>query len=301
MLAGMHLLALHHVLVATDLEESSAAAVEAARRLAEAAGATLHAVHVTAPMDQTRDTHPSSRSVRTLEEALSEAGARVDDRNTHVVGGDPAYAIGSLADRIGASVIVLGPHRERREERPTRNLGGTALNIITTAAAPCLIVSQPLALPLRSVLVPVDLSDTARGALLVGLSWTSALRANARTGPGGGATMTALYVDAGSRGADGATTSANPFDRELESVREVAGSWAQVTIKGARSTSADVARGILDFAAESHPDLVVLGTRGTGFDRTGRLGSIAAAVTRQLSVPVLLVPPAVWSSIGKSV
>ena len=39
-----------------------------------------------------------------------------------------------------------------------------------------LVLAEPLRLPLRRVLVPIDLSETARGALMVALTWASALR-----------------------------------------------------------------------------------------------------------------------------
>jgi nucleotide-binding universal stress UspA family protein len=34
-----------------------------------------------------------------------------------------------------------------------------------------------------------------------------------------------------------------------------------------------------------------------GTERIGRVGSVAAAVLKQLDVPVLLVPPALWATL----
>src|SRR5690606_40827742 len=82
-------------------------------------------------------------------------------------------AIRERAEAVAADLIVLGPHR--RHAVGDRFLGSTADRVIRTAEAPCLIVRGPLSLPLRRVLVPVDLSGPALGALDVALAWGHAL------------------------------------------------------------------------------------------------------------------------------
>jgi nucleotide-binding universal stress UspA family protein len=154
-----------------------------------------------------------------------------------------------------------------------------------------LIAAQPLRLPLERVLVPIDLSETARGALLVGLSWASALRA----GPADdrGTTLTVLHVDTVDEDASNATTPTS-VGRELEILRQDAGDWAGVTVQGLSKRSSDATQAIADYAADQRADLVVLGTRGLGLDDVARLGSVSASVTTRLQLPILLVPPAVW-------
>lgn len=280
----MHLLTLQTVLVATDLDSTSAAAIETGRRLAEAAGAALHVVHVS------RDA-PSSAVRDAVESFVRASGISPSARHLHLLDGDPAHSIRLLADRIRADVIVLGPHRERRETERGAPLGSTALAIVTDSFAPCLVASTPLRVPLERVLVAVDLSDTARGALVVGLAWASALRTPPTTSSDGAkATMLVLHVgrEAGDRAA--------ALDRELERIRGDAGGWANVLIEAITASGDDPAPTIADSAASRGADLIVLGTRGLGLDRTGRLGSVSAAVVRQAGVPVLLVPPAVWLS-----
>ena len=57
-------------------------------------------------------------------------------------------------------------------------------------------------------------------------------------------------------------------------------------------------RGILDEAAASHDDLIVLGTHGHGgFDRW-MLGSVTEKILRKASCPVLTIPPPVAESAG---
>jgi nucleotide-binding universal stress UspA family protein len=225
---------------------------------------------------------------------LDRAGAQTDDSKIHVLEGDPAFEIGALARRVHADAIVLGPHRERQPG--ARALGSTALAVVTNAASPCMVVSTPIRLPLRRVIVPIDLSDTARGALLVGLSWASALRGGPRENPEHpDVDLTVLYVRKDSRGAD-ASSQPQALDRELEYVRKESGTWAGVSIHGQTIARTDAAQGIVDYVRDNPCDLVVMGTRGLGLDPVGRLGSVAASVIKEIAAPALLVPPAVWSA-----
>jgi universal stress protein E len=284
--ARMRLLNLRNILIATEPDDVPAPPVLAAFQLADAAGAALHAVFVA------ESGGPPLADAKTAMMAMfGRAGARVEDTRMHVLEGDPASAIGSLADRLHADVIVLGPHRRARTA--TRPLGGTALSVVTNAASPCLVVSSSLRLPLQRVLVPVDLSDTARGALLIGLSWASALRGGVQVNrQGGDVALTALHVQ---RSPDG--TSASPprsIETELEDIRRAANTWAGVSIRGETTVNVNVTQGIIEYVGDSGPDLIVMGTRGLGLDAVGRLGSVAASVAMVVDVPTLLVPPAVW-------
>jgi nucleotide-binding universal stress UspA family protein len=192
-----------------------------------------------------------------------------------------------VAYRIQADVVVLGAHREHRSR--THGIGGTALAVATDSSCPVLVASTPLNLPLSRVLVPVDLSDTARGALLVGLSWASGLRPPAHEGSDQhDVTLTALHIAPVSGAMPPALT------RELDAVRQAGGNWAGVSTREETIASTDAANGIATYAGSNGAELIVMGTRGLGLDAVGRLGSVAATVTRIIHVPVLLVPPAIW-------
>jgi nucleotide-binding universal stress UspA family protein len=296
----MKLLRMTVVLAAIDFDDASHAVLDTARALAEAGGADLHAVHVDAPGDTTGAPGRSETSSADAMVALLErAEVQIERTRCHVIGGEPAPVMRDLAERIEADVIVLGPHREQRGA--DGYLGGTAVRIASTSSVPCLIVKRALRLPLRHVLVPVDLSDTARGALVVALSWSSALRgapssAEARRQ----AELTAMFVDR-AEGAGAAEPGArHALEAELDRVRKDAGSWAGVSIHGLTVANTDAAGAIAARAHDEHADLVVLGTRGLGLDGAGRLGSVAADVSRRMDVPVLLVPPAVWKRLGST-
>jgi nucleotide-binding universal stress UspA family protein len=288
----MRPLTLRTVLVATDLDRSSNAALDSAHRLAKAAGAALHVVHAAVPATGSdANASPRAELADAVRAVLRGASVPGDNAKIHVIPGPAADTIRSLADRIAADVIVVGPHR--KQERGSRGdaLGGTARAVATGAFAPCLIAAQPLGLPLERVLVPIDLSETARGALLVGLSWASALRAGATSGRD--TTLTALHVE--TEGEDAGTASLpTSVDRELEILREDAGDWAGVTVRGTTQKSTDAVQTIADYSVDQRADLVVVGTRGLGLDDVARLGSVSAAVTTRLQAPILLVPPAVW-------
>jgi nucleotide-binding universal stress UspA family protein len=288
----MRLLALRTVLVATDLDIASIAGIETARSLSTAAGAALHVVHAT--QDGATPATPDD-----VDRFLERAGVALDARHVHVLQGDPAHTIRVLADRIAADVIVLGPHRERASGERGASLGSTALAVVTDSFAPCLVTRTTLRVPLARVVVGVDRSDAARGALVVGLSWASALRAPTSAADGSMSTMLVIHVDRSSDGAaspraSGAAT--GPLDAELRRIRAEAGPWARVAIDDLVLRAGDPAAAITGAADERGADLIVVGTRGLGHDRSGRLGSVAATLVRISSTPVLLVPPAVWMS-----
>jgi nucleotide-binding universal stress UspA family protein len=89
-------------------------------------------------------------------------------------------------------------------------------------------------------------------------------------------------------------TSTSSFDRELAILREDAADWAGVAVRGIRQKGEDAAQAVADYATDDDADLVVLGTRGHGLDDLARLGSVSAAITARVRIPMLLVPPAVW-------
>jgi len=273
----MRLLTLKKVLVATDLEATSLPALESARSLAEASGADLHVVHVTSGDD----------AGGALEHALEQAKIAPSSASVHLVAGEPASEISRLADKLEADALVLGAHRGRADSS-TRALGSTAMAIVTDVAVPCLVARQRLQLPLENVVVAVDMSDAARGALAVGLSWASALRAGGADGTS--TTLTTLHVRRSAQGAPA------ELEHEIARVRDDAGTWAGVSIEPEWLIGESVTETIGRFVVDRHAGLVVLGTRGLGLDSRGRVGSVSATLMQRLDVPVLLVPPAVWTA-----
>ena len=290
----MNLLRLKVVLAAIDSDDTAIAVLHSAQTLANASGAALHVVHVTTPPTVTEvPLDEAGASTEAVSAMLERANVLPDQVQTHVIAGQPAHAIRLLADRVRADVIALGPHRDAPGSE--RKLGSTALAIATASWAPCLIAKRRIRLPLERVLVPIDLSDTARGALMVALSWSSALRDDTDASEGVAVTkLTAMYVKPARSAMKGGGTRTPGLDVELDHLRGQAGSWAGVDIEGVTIASGDVVDAIVNQARETRAGLIVLGTRGQGLDAVGRLGSVSEAVIRGADAPVLFVPPAVW-------
>jgi nucleotide-binding universal stress UspA family protein len=277
----MNLLFLKVVLAAIEMDEAAVSTLRTAAALASAAGARLHIVHVSGGSKERIE--PTARTV------LDRAEVDADTTPLHVASGDPASAICLLADSIHADVIVLGPHRGE-DDRKNR-LGSTALAVVTSASAPCLIVGETMPLPIKNVLVPLDLSDTARGALLVALSWASALRGQGSNGRPA-VRLTALHADQSRGEREGRPV--RQLEEDLARARSHAGTWAGVDVAAPEVIPGEAVAVIVDYAADHRFDLIVLGTRGLGNDTVGRIGSVAGEVARRVDAPVLLVPPATW-------
>lgn len=280
----MRLLVLKTILVATDLDESSLPAIVAGRALAAAADAELHVVTVSA------SSPPDASGVHKL---LERAGVGLTEASVHAVAGDPTLAIGRLADAISADVIVLGPHHHAGDAA----VAGTMLGIVTNSAAPCLVANS-LHLPIARVVVAVDLSETSRGALIVALSWASALRAN-RVRLQLGVKLTALHVTKRDASIDELHGLERSLARQVDALRDEAGSWANVSVASDVISGDRVDEAVTGYAAEHGAELIVLGTRGLGLDTVGRVGSVAASVAAKTIIPTLLVPPAIWLELGR--
>ena len=281
----MRLLTLKRVLVATDLHDGSLPALTTGRELTTAAGAALHVAHVS-------DDHGAIDAVTA---ALGDAGLPPESASVHVVRGDPAPAINILAEKIGADAILVGPHRGRRRGTSKHVMGSTALALVTHASVPCMVVPVPVPVPLRRVIAGVDMTDSARGTLVVALSWASALRVRG-SDASESTVLTALHVHRSSTPANDPAAPRRALDEMLEHLQRDAGAWAGTTIESVVVDNADAAAGIVEYANAHRADMVVLGTRGLGSDDIDRLGSVAGAVTQELDTPVLLVPPSIWKT-----
>jgi nucleotide-binding universal stress UspA family protein len=271
----MRLLRLSSVLVATDLDETSGPALRSGARLALLAEAGLHLIHAA-------NTATANEKHR-LREQLRLAGPDAPEpASLFITPGDPAPAIIERAERIGADAIILGPHR--RGAAVSGEMGSTAASVVRWARCPCLVVATELRLPLERVLVPIDLSEVAEGALLVALSWATALRPRP-----GNAEVTALHVspDPGDPAAEQAV------QEEIGRVRARAGGSPYAAMRAVIESNPDPAAEILRRAAEEAVDLVVMGTRGAAGAASG-FGSVSAAVARATTRPLLLVPPTTW-------
>src|SRR5690606_37165638 len=149
-----------------DLGETSADVVRAAAAVAAAMGAELHIVHAldldSPPYGVQRGGPilPLRERIERMERQLEEEVRRLLPAETRahlrVLDYGAGRALVDHAEEVSADLIVLGPHRGRRG---AALLGTTADRVIRTAKVPCLVVREPLTLPLRRIGVPFDFSD----------------------------------------------------------------------------------------------------------------------------------------------
>jgi nucleotide-binding universal stress UspA family protein len=284
----MRLLALETILVATDLTETSAGAIATASRLADAVGATLHVAHV-APEEAEQEAGAGHRAEceRELEKAIDPAAATRPQR--HLLFGEPRRAISSLAAKVKADVVVLGRRSGTKQRILDRPVGTTAYACITHTLVPVLVVVEPLSIPVHRALVAIDLSQAARGSLLVAVSWASALRE-----PQTSTELTVLHVDTGADPPEDSEQMRRSATHDADVLQRNAAGWADVAVKRVTIKDPNPAAAISRYAVDSGAELVILGTRAATEHGLSIWGSVSAAVTRRLSMPVLLVPPAVW-------
>ncbi len=114
------------IVVGTDGSDSAATAVHQAAELAQLAGATLHVVHAYQPMNMatlaisaggggaTIDVAGVNESIAANAETVCERSAAIVGDSvpclTHAVPGDPCEALISVAEQVGAELIVVGNH-----------------------------------------------------------------------------------------------------------------------------------------------------------------------------------------------
>ena len=204
--------------------------------------------------------------------------------------GEPPHALASLADKLGADVLILGRRQRRPKADSDRPVGSMAYACVTRTLVPVLVIVEPISIPLRSALVAVDASVAARGSLLMALSWSSALRDRSSTN----GRLIIFHVDTGNPATEDAARLRQSAAHDADVLQRNAPGWAGVTVERITIKDPDPAAAISRHAMDSGAALVILGTRASADHGLSAWGSVSAAVTRQLSIPVLLVPPAIW-------
>lgn len=291
------------VLAATDLTPASDDVLGSAARLARAAGARLHVIHA---FDLELSAYPGiDGAAPTFPGRIAEARERLDAQLAHtlpkgmraesreVVIYAAHRAILERAVAVRADVVFLGPHRDRSAGL----LGTTADRVIRSAPCPCLVVRRPLQLPLRRVLVPIDLSDPAAGALTAALGWCE------RLGPADAELLLPPVqldvVHVIPRFLDCDELAANHADMgprlSAQVERALAGHGAEVDVREELLWGDGAAAEIARYAEQRHAGLIVMATHGHGAVKRALVGSVASAVARTAPCAVLLVPPAQWS------
>ena len=305
----MEPLAIRSILAATDLSEVSNEVLRAAGALAARTGAALHVLHVydfpanpyLDPVDETPTfqdrVHSSELALDAQLAAVLPAGAAVASRQ--VVIDVPHRAILAAALQVSADLVVLGPHRKGGMEQ--RILGSTADRVVRSADVPCLVIRCYFNLPLRRVVVPVDLSDPAREALDLALDWGWRLGPGSAPAPGPALDVRVLHVlPAALMGLDGLPSGHARVGPELHGDVEAAlgriGHRSNIAVREELLWGKSEAEEIVRYADEEGAGLLVLATHGGGATSRALVGSVTSAVARDSRICVLLVPPSLWRS-----
>lgn len=291
------------VLAATDLTPSSDPVLRAAGSLCALTGATLHVIHAfdfppSPYMGQVGEIVTFQGRIAECEDGVRAQIDRVVPAGVGVA--EPRVeiylahrAIADYAREIGAELVVIGPHARREME--IGFLGGTADRLLRTLEVPCLIVRDRLHVPLRRVLVPMDLSEWARAALDVAIAWGSGLAAHREDLALPDTVLTVLHVAPKVLYGPGM-----PFDQA-----EVLPGWNEALAQAdEQAANVEVREQVLwgdspggeiaAYAEREKADLIVMSTHGLGAFRRALVGGTAHAVASKASCPVLMVPPRMW-------
>lgn len=275
------------VLVATALDDRSAAILDEAAQLARSAGAELHVLHVVEEGGEPGVEEARARLNARLDASLPDGSP--DSRAVRT--GSARDAILERADEVSADVVVVGPNR--RQGLKERILGGTAQGVVGDDGLPArtavLVAGEAPAARTGSLLVAVDRSR-----------WTPAVLAWGRAVAGlTDASSTILHVFRPMYGgAAGVVSGANARRRlqqeQLEQVErqvreEVAGTGTSGPDVTVTVESGEPASVIVDEAERRAAGLIVMGSRGAGKAERALLGSVAGDVIRNTGRSVLVV------------
>ena len=265
-------------------------ALASAAMLARSAGATLHVVHayelpvpVLAGLALPLTADARRRYAAGITERVRAQAAEWPDVDVrcHVMEGSPADAICSTAARLRAGLIVVGATRRGRMWRGLT--GSTAEGVVREATVPVLVLHQPLALPIRRVLLTTDLSGESEALLERGVATVGAL---SQPRP----ELRLLLVVASDPLVPPPCEEALAQRAAEHAVRRLGGRFGagvEASVRGG-----EVPLEIAREADEWRADVLVLGTHGRSGFRRLWLGGTAASALRAVPCNVLMVPAA---------
>jgi nucleotide-binding universal stress UspA family protein len=282
-----------NILLATDGSGDARMAAWAAANLSEKAGAELHIIHVwqSVPHPVIDPGNYEEEARRTLEEEtrlVSDAGGVVGE--AHLMMGTPVDAILDLGEELGANLIVVGSRGHGALGRLV--LGSVSEGVVHHSTRPVLVLrGGEDAWPPERVIIGDDASKAARKAGELASSIGALYGAKvilARAYPElpesdhVGRVLDPRTVDDALRRAE------RDLHKRAEELGSLAGSRPRIEI-----AAGDPAVALLKEARERDEarTLIAMGSRGLGFARRLRLGSVSTKVLRAAGGPVLVCPP----------
>ncbi|MGH7909167.1 MAG: universal stress protein [Thermodesulfobacteriota bacterium] len=290
------------ILFATDFSDDAACAQEHAMSLATAWDATLDVLHV---LEAPAWLNADAATIAVVEQARKDAAGRLELVHDHMarsgisstirqVVGKPNEHICLAAREKGADLVVLG--LQGRTHLLYGLIGSTAERVVKDGPCPVLAVpglrdetGKPSAasprVPIRHILAPLDFSSPSLNAVEYAIQLAHGL----------GATLTLMHVlepvsydlDCGLGLIEQEGRKRDHWNRQLTELRDLvtsSGLTAAVEISGGIPSDA-----ILASALRHRADLVVMGTHGRRGLSDWRFGSVADAVLRRATCPILTV------------
>lgn len=286
---------IRRILFATDFSTCARHAEQYVGFLAAAYGAAVHVVHV---LEIYGDMYIPEilleQRQRETAERLAEMARRLTQRTDAVthrgIAGIPSVLICEAAIADDTDLIVMGTHGRTGLEHIL--LGSTAERVLTIAPCPVLTVREAKGseaqldnrpIHFEQVLVPIDFSDCCFDALEYGVQIAKAMSAQ----------LTLLHVlEPIVYGMGFMLTPAMEQDQQYakEQMKTLAGKVRAYGILVSETIYGGLpADSIVDWARAASCDLIVMGTHGRRGVAHLLKGSVAEAVLRRASCPVLAV------------
>ena len=279
------------ILAVSDLTPASDGALSAAAGLAARTGAGLHVVHsleiAGMPLWEALQADVGRR-IRDAESALAEQLRRAVPEGCT----PESCALGfhNLRDtvllrarEVGAELVVFGAV-DPRTPGGDRHLRAFA-DVAGVAAAPCLLVRDPLDPPFVRVLLPLSAAEVGQGVLADACDWLTSLEPVPVHRP-----VTELQVLHVASGPREWRDLAPDLDRELRWAGDQHPWWARLRIRRSIRWNAVAHMEILRVAAEKAPDLVLLGPGCGVANSPAFLKDARAILCRRLPCSVLVLP-----------
>ncbi|XHS01494.1 hypothetical protein ACFB49_31010 [Sphingomonas sp. DBB INV C78] len=279
-----------HIIVATDFSPRSDRALRRAIILAKQTEAALSLVHIVDNDQPQYLVDAQMAAARPLLEETARAIDQIDGISAQatLASGDVFSGILGAAEELGASLIVLGPHRRQLRDA---FIGTTAERTIAHSRVPVLMAAGVPSGPHGRALVALDMDEASKAAgklvrELAILQKVEILAMHAFDAPAQGMMKRALsepeavdhYVASEERRAD----------QQLQDMLNDIGMHAARRVL--QPISGKVAPTILATASRENAALVVVGTNQRTGLRRFLLGSVAEEVLADSEADVLVIP-----------
>ena len=278
------------ILVATDFSPRTDRALRRATLIARQVGAALTLVHIidadqparliaTDRAEAGALLRETAETLRTGDQIETEALVEIDDVHSGIL---------EAAEKVGAELIVLGPHRRRLRDV---FVGTTVERVVRRSRLPLLVAAQPPSAPYARTILALDFDEASksagRAALAMGIfEHTDVIVMHAFDAPAERTLRRSL--DVADAVEDYVESERKLAVEKLEAlVRELALPPAPHRVAAIIGTPA---RSIHECALNEDAHLIVLGTnQRKGFERL-LIGSVTEDVIRDQHRDVLIIP-----------